>query len=475
MTRLRKNVLDLPAGDQTLEWYGRAIAAMKNGPITDPTSWRFQAAIHEYISGQDPLAVAGEQLPSSNIQTTYWNQCQHGSWFFLPWHRMYLYRFEQIVLTEIVKLGGPSDWALPYWNYSASTDARLLPDAFRSARQADSSVNSLYVGERDPRSNDGQQFASERDTALRTALIQAQFSNRVHGNFGGLQTPFSHNGSDPGHLEDVPHGTMHVAVGGQTGWMSAFNTAALDPIFWLHHCNLDRLWEVWLKRDPKHIDPTSPSWLTTVSFPFYVDSLQTITMHCADVVDLGALGYAYDDVSDPLAATPAPRATPEVATMSETSQPELVGATGTSFNIQNDPVHFNVATPAHAEARQRLAKAAGTATVKPHVFLQLENLTSTGRANSYDVYVYLPEGGDPNQHPELYAGRLSMFGVAEASRATAQHAGSGLTVTLDITDIYQKLSTAPGWDPNNVRVSLIPVRDWEGSVVNVGRVSVFFG
>lgn len=48
--RERKNVYKLPASDKTLEWYGKAVIAMKNKPTTDPRSWNYQAAIH----GIDP-------------------------------------------------------------------------------------------------------------------------------------------------------------------------------------------------------------------------------------------------------------------------------------------------------------------------------------------------------------------------------------------------------------------------------------
>ena len=48
--------------------------------------------------------------------------------------------------------------------------------------------------------------------------------------------------------------------------MSDPDTAALDPIFWLHHSNIDRLWEVWTHRDPTFTDPTDAAWLTDVPF-----------------------------------------------------------------------------------------------------------------------------------------------------------------------------------------------------------------
>jgi tyrosinase len=38
-------------------------------------------------------------------------------------------------------------------------------------------------------------------------------------------------------------------IGGD-GWMSDPDKAALDPIFWLHHANIDRLWAAWTKGVP---------------------------------------------------------------------------------------------------------------------------------------------------------------------------------------------------------------------------------
>ena len=69
----------------------------------------------------------------------------------------------------------------------------------------------------------------------------------------------SFSGDESGLLEDTPHGGVHVLVGNdfdqfgnpvRAGWMGSFFTAGLDPIFWLHHANLDRLWQVWLELDP---------------------------------------------------------------------------------------------------------------------------------------------------------------------------------------------------------------------------------
>ena len=146
---IREDVWSLPEWDPTLLWYARAVDGMQRKPIMDPTSWRYQAAIHDYVRARDPLAVNGEALPSTADQNKYWKQCQHNSWFFLPWHRGYLAYFEQTVRAEIVRQGGPSDWAVPYWNYSddEQPNARLVRKEFRPpTRQRSSASVRISVG-----------------------------------------------------------------------------------------------------------------------------------------------------------------------------------------------------------------------------------------------------------------------------------------------------------------------------------------
>lgn len=71
------------------------------------------------------------------------------AWYFLPWHRVYLY-FERIVGEAVTELGGPADCALPYWNYSDGQrpQVRQLPPAFRAQTLPDGSPNALFVSER---------------------------------------------------------------------------------------------------------------------------------------------------------------------------------------------------------------------------------------------------------------------------------------------------------------------------------------
>ncbi|KAI0466683.1 tyrosinase [Xylaria cf. heliscus] len=46
------------------------------------------------------------------------------------------------------------------------------------------------------------------------------------------------------------HNNIHYWVGGNGGHMSQIPTATFDPTFWLHHCNIDRLFAIWQSLNP---------------------------------------------------------------------------------------------------------------------------------------------------------------------------------------------------------------------------------
>lgn len=478
MTRVRREVWAITndPSDKTLEWYAKGVKAMRARPINDHRSWRFQAAIHEYVRTRDPLAVAGEALPSPSDQTRYWTQCQHGSWFFLPWHRMYLHHFEAILRQDIVAAGGPADWALPYWNYARSDDkpqARSVPPAFRAA-QVNGSANPLFVAERSAAANAGNPIADDVDVSAASALAEQLFSDGSFvGAFGGPETGFMHGGDVVGSLEDTPHGSMHVAIGGgfPAGWMSRFYTAALDPLFWLHHANIDRLWEVWLRQGLGRANPSVALWRDT-QFRFRNAAGADVIMTPAQVEDTTSalLDYSYDDLGNAVPAHTAGLAPTPPAAMT-TRNARLVGATEQPFEI-GDIAHRAV-VPTHT-ARAVTAKHTGAAPVQsPRVFLQFEHLTSVAGAPPYDVYVGVPEGEDPRNHPDRHVGRLSLFGVVEASSEEGPHAGSGLTYSIEITQLLARLRAQPDWDADKLPVTLLPLQTATQARVRVGRVGLY--
>src|SRR3954470_24909826 len=253
---------------------------------------------------------------------------------------MYLHFFEDIVGAEVVKLGGPADWALPYWNYSDAGDpnARLLPVPFRAATKGDGTPNGLFVATRTSDCNGGRQFADAADVAIANPLREPEFQSFDFGTgFGGPQTNFMHGGGLIGSVELGPHGSMHMAIG---GWMQQFSTAGLDPIFWLHHANIDRLWQVWLDRDPSHVSPSVSRWLTGVRFDFRDADAAAVKMSSNQVINTKAapLSYSYDDTSDPLTPALGIIHKPAAAKMTKKARKtptEMVGATRGPFKLNN--------------------------------------------------------------------------------------------------------------------------------------------
>lgn len=282
MTCIRRNVHRL--GDDWADdilWYARAVKALKARPLAQNTSWLFYAGIHgahgdlsRFVPGLDNLweyygiIDPTTPRPSQSDQDVYWNQCQHQSWYFLPWHRGYLMGGERLLREAVVDQGGPADWALPYWNYFG-TDEQDLPAAFASADWPDGQGdNPLFVAQRWGDGSGGGISISLSEVNL-NAMDDVPFKGIATGGnpgFGGPETGFWPGGGSSGGVESQPHNIVHTLVGGSEpgtgvpGLMSYPPTAGLDPIFYLHHANIDRLWSSWL-RDASHNNPTEANWL----------------------------------------------------------------------------------------------------------------------------------------------------------------------------------------------------------------------
>jgi tyrosinase len=449
-------------------WYARAIGELKKRSVSDPTSWKYQAAIHE-------------TSVSPNPDKRFWSQCQHNSWYFLPWHRMYLFYFEQIIASTIVQLGGPKDWSLPYWNYSDSSnaDATKLPPAFYAAATpppVDPNDSNPLLDTTRWRGNDGKSVTVNAGQTSLKCLTEPDFIVPAAGlGFGGPVTVFHHGGGrgEPmGEVDKVPHGAIHGAVSGDMG---SFDTAALDPIFWLHHANIDRLWTVWLKRNPNHKNPADPKWLMNLGFEFHDATGTIVSLKCGQVVNTQAspLSYQYEDESDPLGGR-AGVVPPRRLAMAEEAIPEKVGATARPVSLTGRTASASFAvTPPTGPAR--MAEGAES----PEIYLNLENVSGPLHPTSYSVYLNLPPDESPSQHPELLAGNMPLFGLKEASRPDEQHSGSGLHYAYRVGDIVRSLQEKGDWDPNNVRVTFVPDYEVGGragepqSEVKVGQISFY--
>ena len=121
-----------------------------------------------------------------------------------------------------------------------------------------------------------------------SGLLPTDFYNgdAIQLSFNSSKTA-SHNTppSGPGvfaTLEAFPHNKVHNYIGGygahDAPWGNMTNNLSpVDPIFFLHHSNMDRLWDVWTRKQKRlglPYLPTKPDELRTYAgepFLFYVD------------------------------------------------------------------------------------------------------------------------------------------------------------------------------------------------------------
>jgi tyrosinase len=503
--------------DPTILWYARGVKAMRARALNDTIGWRFYAAIHGFNKTkwqQHGYFSAGDRMPNDGDIADFWDECQHGSWYFLPWHRGYLIALETVIRDAIKNIpGAPSDWALPYWNYF-NTNQNALPPAFASADWPDGQGdNPLFEKHRYGPFGDGKVFVPTNmpDVVNLNELGDDEFTGAADGGsvgFGGVETtpPFSHAGDTHGGLESQPHDQVHGLVGGRStqtrvrGLMSDPDTAGLDPIFYLHHANIDRLWEVWRNNPTTHVDPPDANWLKGPAiagdraFVLPLPGGVRFSYTPADMSDLSKLTYVYDDVSPP-AATPqavarlerlgvAPRAAAALArstAMAGRRNVELLGANTQSIRLTGNEARTSLSLEPSVKnkvTRNLTAARAAAATAAPaapdRIFLNLENVRGVHDGTVFRVYINVPEGADPAQYPDHVAGSIGLFGVSKASVADDKHAGEGLTYVLEISRIVDALHLSGALDAGQIHVRLVPLTPIpDEEQISIGRISVY--
>jgi hypothetical protein len=421
--------------------YAKAVQVMQARPASDPTSWAWQAAVHGTFAAAPPGAN--------------WNVCQHQGWFFLSWHRMYLYFFERIVRKAVLDAGGPADFALLYWNYDRPFPSNTLPPAFRAPTLPDGTANPLFIAS--PNRNAGLMAGGQvpaTATSSTAAMAQTAFSSPPFGtSFGGGRVGPAQFAGSTGQLEFTPHNAMHPTIGGplidpcQGGLMSDPFCAALDPIFWLHHANVDRLWNNWLTLGGGRANPSQAAWLNQ-SFVFHDENGTQVTLSGADIVDTAAqLGYVYDD-----AALPSQRMMVLAATPPPSGPPELAAATERPLELVGDTASVRLTVP---DSSRRLVEAAGAE--QGRVLVNVEDIEAEQDPGlAYAVYLTVPGDPDPESR---HIGNVSFFGIRLMNDPDRAHDGPpGFPHTFDATDVVRALKEQNLWDPAAVTVTFDPIR-----------------
>ncbi len=161
---------------------------------------------------------------------------------FLAWHRQYLRQLERRLQQVDAAV------TIPYWDWMKD---RGIPAPLEEPALLQSwSITRHW---------DASQLPVEAD--LQAVNAQTEF------------TPFQRR------LEQV-HGYVHEAVGGTMAGASS----PADPLFFLHHANIDRLWSLW---QSAHAPADPPNTSETL------EPAPLFGITVASVLSVSSLGYSY--------------------------------------------------------------------------------------------------------------------------------------------------------------------------------------
>ncbi|KAJ8061925.1 hypothetical protein OCU04_009712 [Sclerotinia nivalis] len=272
-------------------------------------SWYGIAGIH----GRPYRPWGGSQGDNSPGWQGY---CTHSSILFAPWHRPYLALFEQCLYQIIQKIASTFPTAtkaryqqaalafrIPYWDWAATPPAGdkyfptvvgqpliqlITPTSNNKPVQITNPLYSYKFNPLNPLKGDFPSTPESRwPSTLRyptngsaTAKSQEQqVFDAMESQFDSYQSNIYLIMRDPnykqfdafsnhqwaannapgtyGSIEDV-HNSVHSETGGN-GHMGDPDYAAFDPLFWLHHTNVDRQFAIWQALNPNSYAINKPS------------------------------------------------------------------------------------------------------------------------------------------------------------------------------------------------------------------------
>ncbi|OAE18206.1 hypothetical protein AXG93_406s1740 [Marchantia polymorpha subsp. ruderalis] len=326
--RVRRPAHELAQDVEYVNKYNLAYTRMKALPDDDPRS--FLRQWHTHCS----FCVEAFLSRYLNGTATPYPLQLHFSWTFLPWHRMLIYFHERILGSLI----DDPEFALPFWNWDNQLDptAGQVPQIFLPY-PAGSAFNNPFLHEGKVRNTNhlppkvlpldynaideaaGVVNTPEEIKDANLCMVWNMVYNKVSAQefLGGKYNTSANLGAqgnvtvgESGGAESL-HNTAHEWVGMMNNAqfpdnedMGVFTYAGRDPIFYSHHANVDRLWDVWQTlpdkvtedgtRTRKEFDDVD--FLET-EFTFYDENQDMVRVKVKDTLSSEKLGYTYQDMS----------------------------------------------------------------------------------------------------------------------------------------------------------------------------------
>jgi tyrosinase len=195
-----------------------------------------------YIDGVIELNKRGDYMPYATLHVTR-SDLKHGSDMFLPWHRQFLMNFEN----SLRGLGGKYKCVtIPYWDWGKERKAgdwqRSSP-LFKGEYAVGSPTDGCFGG-------DFKGFKMTSGECVKRAFRNSKpLPDDDYAQSSILYKTF---GEARSFIERGLHGWPHVSIGGHMG----SHSSPADPMFWIHHCYVDKLWA--MQQDCQGVDKVSP-------------------------------------------------------------------------------------------------------------------------------------------------------------------------------------------------------------------------
>eukprot|EP01002_Notosolenus_urceolatus_P004367 NODE_214_length_2466_cov_102.466281_g165_i0.p1 GENE.NODE_214_length_2466_cov_102.466281_g165_i0~~NODE_214_length_2466_cov_102.466281_g165_i0.p1 ORF type:complete len:746 (+),score=204.83 NODE_214_length_2466_cov_102.466281_g165_i0:146-2383(+) len=235
------------------------------------------------------------------------NYCAHGQEHFPAWHRAYLSAFEMELQKADRALGNDGKIGLPYWDFGESERIpAVIREHFGDIPKDLVTEHEEFVSRGYSKLYSDVKVGKKLKKAKVLGLLEDCLREEEHWKHASTR-------SRRGVSLEQPHNSAHVALGYP---LNKVSHAAYHPMFWLLHCNIDRIYEKYLAlyadsaeefmaTQEQNQDNGEPNRFLDWCEPFYHPIAvgpngQPKKFYPADSFSAAALGFEYDT----LPATP---------------------------------------------------------------------------------------------------------------------------------------------------------------------------
>ena len=243
------------------EKFGRFVMALRN--LIDSDDWMRICGIHGNTFKPNDSAV---KCPTDQAVVEKINEtgepfyCKHKVYTFIAWHTPYVYQFE-LLLNKYNKSKDQTYLPLPYidltdftQDFSFMNTPKISIFYDKKKVTIDNPLASAYYykdGVKTPTTREGFLRPTTKKQRMQLNTVRRQLNNALYAiNYEQFSSsPVTHSPSNivVNYVPlETPHNTLHDVIGGDNGNMGSVTISAFDPIFWLHHCNMDRHYYTWM-------------------------------------------------------------------------------------------------------------------------------------------------------------------------------------------------------------------------------------